>query len=280
MTSTTDRESLEAEREFLIRSLDDLDAERAAGNIDDATYDELHADYTARAARVLRQLRDGVDLAEPEPAAPRAKGARRWAPLALIAVFAISLALLLAQSVGNRGPDGTLTGNNPGSTVAASQKGSALQKAVDANPNDYDARIAYARFLLNTDLEQAVVQYDAAAKLAPKQPEPLAYGGWIRGLVAGQLEPGSDRTLLTGAALDKFAKAIEVAPKYEDTYVFRGITKMRVVGDVQGAIPDFQRFLQLAPADHPQRELVLGALAQAEKATGGASTTVPPTTRP
>jgi cytochrome c-type biogenesis protein CcmH/NrfG len=227
-------------------------------------------------------LRDGVDLAEPEPepARPRPKGARRWLPLALIGLFALSLALLLAQTMRDRSPGGSLTGNSPGSTVAPGQQGSALKKAVDANPSDYDARIAYARFLLNTNLEQAVVQYDSAAKLAPKQPEPLAYGGWIRGLVAGQLEPGADRTLLTNAALDKFAKAIDVAPSYEDTYVFRGITKMRVIGDVAGAIPDFQRFLQLAPADHPQRELVLGALAQAEKATGGASTTVPPTTNP
>ena len=39
-TSVTDfdRDALEAERDFLLRSLDDLEAERAAGNIDDDTY--------------------------------------------------------------------------------------------------------------------------------------------------------------------------------------------------------------------------------------------------
>ena len=50
--SDLDREALEAERDFLLRSLDDLEAERAAGNVDDDTYRTLHDDYTARAAAV------------------------------------------------------------------------------------------------------------------------------------------------------------------------------------------------------------------------------------
>ena len=38
-------EELERERDFLLRSLDDLEAERAEGGIDDSSYDELHDDY-------------------------------------------------------------------------------------------------------------------------------------------------------------------------------------------------------------------------------------------
>ena len=45
-----DQGELERERDFLLKSLDDLETERAAGNIDDASYAELHDDYTARAA--------------------------------------------------------------------------------------------------------------------------------------------------------------------------------------------------------------------------------------
>ena len=56
MSDQTALGSLEAERDFLLRSLDDLDAERDAGNIDDATYQSLHDDYTARAASVIRSL--------------------------------------------------------------------------------------------------------------------------------------------------------------------------------------------------------------------------------
>ena len=45
MTTDTDqardREHLEAERDFLLASLDDLEAERASGGIDDASYECL-----------------------------------------------------------------------------------------------------------------------------------------------------------------------------------------------------------------------------------------------
>jgi tetratricopeptide (TPR) repeat protein len=238
-------------------------------------YEQLHADYTARAAAVLRQLRDGLDVGLPE--APKPRGARRWLPAAAIVAFAVTAAILLAQSAGTRQPGGSLTGNDPNTTVNAQQRKTTLAKAVQDHPDDYNARLAYARFLLNGDPQQAVEQYDAAAKLAPKQPEPLAYGGWIRALVAGQLQPGQDRDLLVQSAMTRFTRAIEVAPNYADSFVFRGITRMRLTADTDGAIADFRRFLQLAPPDHPERELVLGALRDAVAAT---STTVPPNTQP
>ena len=53
--------ALHDERDFLLRSLDDLEAERAAGAIDDETYATLHADYTARAAAVLRAIERGEE---------------------------------------------------------------------------------------------------------------------------------------------------------------------------------------------------------------------------
>src|SRR5262249_38766367 len=56
-----DRARLEAERDVLLKSLDDLEAEHAAGGIDDESYQTLRDDYTARAAAVIRALRDGVD---------------------------------------------------------------------------------------------------------------------------------------------------------------------------------------------------------------------------
>ncbi|MGH8986356.1 MAG: hypothetical protein ACRDY6_21135, partial [Acidimicrobiia bacterium] len=61
MSEQEEREHLEAERDFLLRSLDDLEAEREAGGIDDESYARLHDDYTARAAAAIRALRDGVD---------------------------------------------------------------------------------------------------------------------------------------------------------------------------------------------------------------------------
>ena len=49
---------LESQREFFLCSLRDLEAEHAAGDIDDVDYRALRDDYTSRAAEVLRRLGD------------------------------------------------------------------------------------------------------------------------------------------------------------------------------------------------------------------------------
>ena len=62
---------LEEERGFLLRSLDDLERERAAGDMDDVDYTTLRDGYTARAAAVLRAIEAGrADLPPRRP--------RRW----------------------------------------------------------------------------------------------------------------------------------------------------------------------------------------------------------
>jgi cytochrome c-type biogenesis protein CcmH len=276
-----ERDQLERERDFLLRSLDDLDAERDAGNIDDATYDRLHADYTARAALVLRNLRDDLDLRVPD--APAVSGGRRWLWYAVVGVFALAVTGLLLQSVGDREPGGSLTGNDASGTTAPStvDRGQALAQAAENEPDSYPARIAYARYLLNRDLQRAVTEYDAAAELAPRQPEALAYGGWIRVLVATQLEAADDRDLLLDAALDRLTRAIEAQPDYADSFAFRGLAKSQVLDDPDGAVPDLQRFLQLTPPEHPQRETVLDALTEAcERAEPGTCEPTTPSTSP
>ena len=50
---------LEDERRFLLRSLRDLDAEHAAGDVDDHDYATLRDGYTKRAADVLRAIEAG-----------------------------------------------------------------------------------------------------------------------------------------------------------------------------------------------------------------------------
>ena len=47
---------LEEERRFLLRSLDDLDREHAAGDVDKHDYATLRDGYTARAATVIREI--------------------------------------------------------------------------------------------------------------------------------------------------------------------------------------------------------------------------------
>jgi tetratricopeptide (TPR) repeat protein len=289
LLATDERVTLENERDFLLRSLDDLDAERAAGNIDDETYEQLHADYTARAAAVLRRLHEGGDgrdgrdvpVATPEPPPARRSFTRRVLPVAAIAGFAIVATVLVAQSARQREPGGSLTGNAVATPDTTAPMAQVLADAVQRDPDSYNARIAYARYLLNNDLQLALEQYDAAARLAPRQPEPLAYAGWIRSLVARQLGAGPDRDAVVQSATERFDRAIEIAPTYPDSFVFRGLLRYTVLGDADAAVPDFQRFLQLAPLDHPQRDLVLDALARAsDEAAAPGTTHSSPTPQP
>jgi cytochrome c-type biogenesis protein CcmH/NrfG len=271
----TDQAALEAERDFLLRSLDDLESERDAGNIDDETYRTLHEDYTARAAEVIRSLRDDT-----EPVRVEAGGtSRRTKVIAIvcIAAFVGVTAYGLTRALSPRSPGDTITGNSDSDTSGQSDEeilADLAQASADA-PDSYDARIAYARMLLGSDLAQALREFDAAAELDPSQPEPPTYVGWINALAARALDPGPDRDALIARAHESLDQALALDPSYQDAYVYRALLNSTILNDPAAAIPDFQQFLRLAPPDHPMRALVEGALADAETATANAG---PPTT--
>jgi len=67
----SDLEALEQEREFLLRSLADLDAEFEAGDIEEDDYRSLTDDYTARTAAVLKAIQAASGPRTRRAAAPR-----------------------------------------------------------------------------------------------------------------------------------------------------------------------------------------------------------------
>jgi tetratricopeptide (TPR) repeat protein len=101
------------------------------------------------------------------------------------------------------------------------------------------------------------------------------YGAWIRALVAGQVTSPTDRKALIDDAMRRFGQAAKLAPKYPDTYVFRALAEQRVLNDPKAAVPDYQRFLQLAPANHPMRAVVQDALTAAQAGLSATTTTKP-----
>ena len=81
MTALDDatRRALEEERDLLLTSLDQLDEERAEGDLDDADFEELRDDYTRRAAVVLRRLDGGGEPETAPPTSARVRAAiRLW----------------------------------------------------------------------------------------------------------------------------------------------------------------------------------------------------------
>ena len=265
--SDFDREALVAERDFLLRSLDDLEEERAAGNVDDGTYRTLRDDYTARAAAAIRSLEEGADLTPADP--PAASKVMRTVTVGGIVAFALVAAFVLTRTVGQRRSGQTITGNaqTATGTTIGSDPGPALARAAAANPKSYAARLAYARYLLQQrDFSDAIHEFGAAARLDPSQPEPPTYAGWAGALLAQQVTNSKTRETLLTAALDRIDEVIQAHPKYPDAYALKGVALFNFEGDAKQAIPAFQQFLVLTDDSNPFRAQVLDALAQAEKA--------------
>jgi tetratricopeptide (TPR) repeat protein len=254
---SVDREELRDERDFLLRSLDDLEEEFAAGNIDDDTYRTLHDDYTARAARVIQSLDDGVSRDAPE--APEPSRMLRFLTVGGIIVFCVVAAFLLAHAVGERRTGQTITGNAQAAAAGPTDPCKA--------PKTYDEHVACARLKMGSnDYFTAIQEYTAAARLDPKQAEPYAYRGWLSALTATSVPDQQSRNLLLNRALSDMNQALAVNSQFTDTYVFKGLTLFQIENKPKEAVPVLQQFLTLAPQDHPMRAQVLQVLSQAENA--------------
>jgi len=267
-----ERQELERERDFLLKSLDDLETEREAGNIDDESYQELHDDYTTRAAATIRALRDGVDA---RPVAPTGAWRRRGLVIGGIVALAALAAVTLAAALGARLPGQTSSGNAPAASPSREQRQSRFQAAVDANPNDPGARLALARFLEESgDMVGALKQLDEAVRVAPDNVDALANAGRIRFIVAGQVpSPDAQRQLVTGAR-SLLDRAVQADPNHADARFFRGVLLLDGFNETDAAMGEFQRYLVLAP-EGPFAEQARNALAQTAQPPGG-SGTVPP----
>jgi tetratricopeptide (TPR) repeat protein len=261
------RAALEAERDFLLASLRDLDAEHAAGELEEARYEALVSRYSARAARVLRAL-EGTPAGAASDATrpgPHPSGSGRWQRRAAILVplaGVLSAALaLLPPALSDRQPGETVTGNaqSPGDTR------SDLEQAVTDSPEDPAAHRALARLLLDDgDLVGALQHYDDAARLDPTDAESRTYAGWIVSLAD-----------LHDDALGRIDAAIAADPTYPDAHFFRGMVLLRGKNDRSGAAAELRRFLELAP-DSPLRAQVERVLA----GLGPPGTGPPTTTEP
>jgi cytochrome c-type biogenesis protein CcmH/NrfG len=268
------REAQERELEFIVRSLQDLDTERAAGDIDDESYRRLRREYVEREA-ALRRASDRDAVAASGAPRPTVEGAlapsrrTRWLLYGGIGAFAAAAAVVLMLAVSDRLPGQTASGNS--TEVTTDDRAARLEAAVEERPNDPLAHLALARFRLNVgDFAGALEEYDAASELDPTNPEPATYAGWVLYL-ASTSAPADQATELVNASVERLDAAVASDPEYPDARAFRGIVKFRGLGDPAGAVPDFQQFLAANP-DHPFapdiRDLLAAAVAQSEQPEG------------
>jgi tetratricopeptide (TPR) repeat protein len=278
------RAQLEEERDFLMKSLDDLELEKESGGIDDESYAALHDDYTARLAAALRSLRDDVDVVPKQPTPSRDRRRKRMALVAAVVVFALLAGVSLAYAVGARLPGQTGSGNSGSSLTSAQQKAqsqlkrqiTSLQDQVNASPDDYDLRLklslAYER---NSDVANALKQSDAAIAIDGNRPEVHSNSERLLFLISSNLPAKSAQQQYLAQALAGFSKAIEVGPDYADSYYFRAVLYYAALQDFARAQIDLQNYLLRAPNGGwaaRAKSLLADATKQVESTT---TTTVP-----
>ena len=250
---------LEDERDFLLASLADLEAERAAGDLDEADYAALRDGYTARAAGVLRQLAGSPDPSSAAPASPApsspapAPGAarrRRLAAAGTVVALAVGAGALMARSSGER-----LAGDPASGSIQATGA---------------SAQLARARTLVGEGRPlEAIKLWDQVLAAEPDQPEALAYRGWFVLLAGRQAATAELREELTGRGLASIDRAIAVDPGYPDAHFFRGLVMFVDKADPAAAVAELRAFLAAGgPAMYRStaEDVLRRALAQAPEA--------------
>ncbi len=253
--------ALAAERDFLLRSLADLDSEHADGGLTTGRYRELHDRYTVQAATVLRALAR-LDAAPP-PANASSPRRRRLPAVSRLAAVALAVAgggALLMSATNDREAGQTITGN----AQSAARDLEALARDARRRPDDAPTVLAYASALMEEgQLVDALRAFDTAARLDPDDPVPRAYGGWIV-FLAG----------LTDDALTRLDAAVAADPTYPDARFFRGMVLLRGRDDAAAALAELREYLRLAP-DGPERQRVQAVVDQLTSPTSTATTARP-----
>jgi tetratricopeptide (TPR) repeat protein len=224
---------LQDRRDFLLRSIDDLEREYAAGDLTQADFDLLHRDYSRRAADVLKEL-DGA-LPPPPPAEEPTEVERsilRKARLLRVAAWGGIAAFAVASGVAVANIAGIRTGND-------SLTGSIRAAAPNRSAAKVDELVKLGRDSMATDPATAIRSFDAAVELDPTQVEALTYGGWLLRLISRETSSEADRASLLDGALERLDRAINVDPGYADARAFRGIIRFRDLNDPKSAVEDF-----------------------------------------
>jgi tetratricopeptide (TPR) repeat protein len=195
---------LEEERRFLLRSLDDLDREYAAGDVDEADYQTLRDGYTARAAAVIREIAAGQAALPP-------RRPTRWGRVAAITAAAVAVAVfagwLVARYSGQDVPEGA---------------------EVQSSSDQVAQLLAEAR---QAPLGESLAIYDDVLAIEPDNVEALTYRAWALRFAAQVVPDPADRQRSLDAAVAGLERAVAVDPAYPDAHCFLAVVRFRDLGD-------------------------------------------------
>jgi len=230
--------ALEEQRDFLLRSLDDLEREHDAGDVDETDYRTLKDDYTARAARTIRAIES--HQARVAAARPPRSWRRLVLVVAAVGAFALLAGVMVAQSAGRRGAGDQITGDIRESTRAK------LDEAVTlASQQRYD---------------EAIAIYDEVLADQPGNVEAMTFKGWF------QWQSGDGQGVVT------LVEAAELDAAYPATHAFLAVVFERL------GRPDTARLEldRLDALDPPPEYRDLTAALRDRLASPTTTTTTPP----
>ena len=223
----TSPEALANERDFLRRSIEDLDEQRVSGEVDENDFAVLSSRYCQRLgeieAEIARQAHDArartTDDGErsrygPHEPVSASKGprlrrrlgsrrARLVIGLCAAGCFVVAATLLAAALANIRLPGESATGSV--TVSSAQQEQETLDRAAILGSQGQAA--------------EAVQLYNQVLRTDPNQPNALTYGGWLVRLAG--LSSKNQVVLARGDA--SVARAVKVAPSYPDAHALLGV---------------------------------------------------------
>lgn len=218
-------DDLRDEQQFLLRSLRDLDNERAAGDIDDADYAALRDGYISRTAAITREL-NGAGASE----AISRNWVRRILVVGCVIAAGAGAGIWVASQSGQRLPGESATG-------AIDQSSSVI--------------LATARQLNFSDPGKAIELYTQVLKLEPDNAEALTYRSWILALTA-RAATGSVKQLALVTAVNDLLRAQQVDDQYPDAHCFLGIVYFRFLNSASLAKPQLDTCKAMNPPEEVQ----------------------------
>lgn len=147
--------SSEKEKDFLLKSLDDLDSELAKGDLTEKDYAQLSRNYKRRLIKLTKQETPSIK----ESRLQNVK--KTWFKVAFLVVLALISGIAIANSSGERTGSETITGSIRKSTVTKLQE--AQQLLSDSDKWD-----------------EAISLYDEVLQDQPSNAEALTYRAWLR----------------------------------------------------------------------------------------------------
>ena len=240
-----------------LEALRDVETDRRAGSLDDASYAQQLSEAEARAAETRAAL-------EQQPSTTVAPHARQAKTAALVSAGVVAAALLAGAVVPASGV-ANQTDTNEGLAAAQAAESARqerigeLQAALAADPRDVDTLSdladAYLAGSSQEDLVRAAVALQVLIDLEPDRAD--AY----ERIMAAYLRAGDNAN--ARAAYDSYVELVAADPV--EAAFFDGLIALRGEDDPARAEAAFDRFLQLAP-DDPRAGMIEGLREEAADA--------------